>query len=107
VGVILSGRRLPEFSGLETFIFYLIHASSYVATSLSLIMWSISYRGYWSSMFAFKLPLITHMLLTLMSISLGSGWLSITLPAVLLGSLAFSTLVVYLSWQDWNSIEFG
>ncbi|NQV22788.1 MAG: hypothetical protein HQ518_00340 [Rhodopirellula sp.] len=58
-------------------------------------------------MFAFKLPLITHMLLTLMSISLGSGWLSITLPAVLLGSLAFSTLVVYLSWQDWNSIEFG
>ncbi len=106
-GAVSQGWTIPGFSNLENSLLCSTHIVAHFATSFSLSVWLLSSRKTRSLIVALPASAITHGILTALSIGLGPELFGVTLPSVLVGSVGFSTLVMVLAWQEWNSIEFA
>jgi hypothetical protein len=107
VGAVSQGWTIPRLSNLESSLLCSTHIVAHFATSFSLSVWLLPSRKSRSLIVALPASAITHGILMALSIGLGPELFGVTLPAVLAGAVGFSTLVMMLAWQKWNSIEFA
>lgn len=106
-GAVSQGWTIPRLSNLESSLLCSTHIVAHFATSFSLSVWLLPSRKSRSLIVALPASAITHGILTALSIGLGPELFAVTLSSVLVGSVGFSTLVMMLAWQKWNSIEFA